>query len=504
MITSPRIQGMSEIRKGAVLNYLLVFLQIGVPLVLTPLIMSELGTVEFGVYMLAGTVMARLYMSDLGRTTTTRFLSEYHSRGDAAGVAVFLGNLTVLYSGIGLLIVLLGLIVFPRLGDIFPKFTSNELELYRVLYLLMLGNAALMFPMRSLIGVADAQQKFTVPALIAVLTSLTNAVGTVVILALGGRSVALMLFTIGSGLIAMLGNAAYCFIGLKARINLRGWSLRLTRGLLIFSGWMFLNQLINLLNAGTGNYIVAITRGPAETSIYTNGLQIYGNYFMLSAVLTALFLPRVVNLVVRGGSPARQTDAMILLGRSQLRILGGVLFCILFFGQEFFRLWVGQIPGAAPELSWFITVALVIPHTFVLVQSLGWQITQARDALRQRVLITGLVSMLFIAGSFVVCSYFNLRAQALWGAFTILLQLLLINLIHYRGLGLQIGRFYRETFRGTLPCVLLLSGICLLLNFLLPAADTWSTLLLKLAIFTAAYLPVVFFLFPAGSGRSGH
>lgn len=486
---------MSEIRKGASLNYLLVFLQIGVPLVLTPLVMDKLGTAEFGVYMLAGTVMARLYMSDLGRTTTTRFLSEYHSRGDSAGAAAFLGNLTVLYTGIGLLILLLGLTAYPWLDAIFPKFTPEELNLYRVLYLLMLGNAALMFPARSLIGVADAQQRFTIPALIAVLTSVVNACGTVAILAWGGHSIALMLFTIGSGIIAMLCNTAYCFIGLRARVNLRGWSLRITRGLLIFSGWMFLNQLINLLNAGTGNYIVAITRGPTETSIYTNGLQIYGNYFMLSAVLTALFLPRVVNMVARGGSPARQTDAMILLGRSQLRILGGVLLCILFFGQEFFRLWVGHIPGANPEMSWFITVALVVPHTFVLVQSLGWQITQARDALRQRVIITGLVSLLFIGGSFVVCSLFTLRAQALWGAFTILLQLLLINLIHYRGLGLHIGRFYRETFRGSLLCTILLSALCLLLHYLLPGQDSWGNLLLKTGIFTAAYLPTVQFLY---------
>ena len=91
----------SEIRKAAVLNYLLVILQIGVPLILTPLIMEKLGAAEYGVYMLAGTLMARLYMSDLGRTTTTRFLSEYISKGDTAGAAAFLGNLTILYTIIG-------------------------------------------------------------------------------------------------------------------------------------------------------------------------------------------------------------------------------------------------------------------------------------------------------------------------------------------------------------------------------------------------------------------
>ena len=71
---------MSEIRTGAVLNYILLGLQIGIPLLLTPFIMESLGAAEYGIYMLAGTIMVRLYMSDLGRTATTKFLSEYYGR----------------------------------------------------------------------------------------------------------------------------------------------------------------------------------------------------------------------------------------------------------------------------------------------------------------------------------------------------------------------------------------------------------------------------------------
>lgn len=81
------------------------------------------------------------------------------------------------------------------------------------------------------------------------------------------------------------------------------------------------------------------------------------------------------------------------------------------------------------------------------------------------------------------------------GAFTILLQLLLIILIHYRGLGLHIGRFYRETFRGSLICAFLLSGICLLLNYLFPGTGNWSNLPLKLGLFTIDYLPTVRFVY---------
>lgn len=480
---------MSEIRRGAILNYILLLLQVGIPLLLTPFVMETLGAAEYGVYMLAGTIMVRLYMSDLGRTTTTKFLSEYYAQGDDDGAARFLGNMVALYTAIGLGIFILGLAIYPWLGSIFPKFTEDDLKLYRVLYLMTLVNAAIMFPARSLAGVADAQQRFTIPGIIAVATSATNALGTVLLLILGLRSVGLIALSICTGIVALLCNVAYCFIGLRARITLRGWSRNICRGIFVFSFWMFLNQLINMLNAGTGNYIVAITQGPTAAGIYTNGLMIYGHYFMLAGVLSTLFLPRVVHMVIRGAAPQEQTDAMVRLGRAQLMILGAPLLALIFFGGEFFRLWIGHIEGADAALSYHIALCLVIPQTFGLVQALGWQISQARDALKQRVLITGFNSLLFIVVSYFVCKHLGIAAQAGWATISILIQLAMLNLIHYRGLGLKVGYFYKQTLRGAIPAAMVCSAVCLALCNHIPLGGWWG-LALKLGIFVLFY-PII-------------
>ena len=480
---------MSEIRTGAVLNYILLGLQIGIPLLLTPFIMESLGAAEYGVYMLAGTIMVRLYMSDLGRTATTKFLSEYYGRDDQRGAAQFLGNLVLIYALIGLCILVLGLGIYPWLGDIFYQFSADELGIYRILYLMTLCNAAVMFPARSLMGVADAQQKFTIPGAIAVTSSALNALGTVLLLVVGVRSVGLIALNIGTGILALLINLLYCFIGLRVRISLKGWNSGICRGIVAFSFWMFLNQLINMLNAGTGNYIVAVTQGAIPAGIYTNGLQIYDHYFMLAGVLSALFLPRVVQMITKGATPLMQTEAMIKLGRVQFMILGGVLAAIIFFGQEFFQLWVGHIKGANPTLSFHITLCLVIPQTFALVQALGWQISQARNALRQRVLITAFNSLLFIVVSYFVCKHLGIASQAIWAAFSILIQLAMLNLIHYRSLGLSVGLFYKKTFQGAVKTMLVLAAICMAINSIVPQGSVWL-FLLKLALFIPFY-PII-------------
>ena len=295
-------------------------------------------------------------------------------------------------------------------------------------------------------------------------------------------------------------NVAYCFIGLNARISFSGWHKAIYRSLFVFSFWMFLNQFINMLNAGIGNNIVAITQGETASGIYTNWLMIYGNYYLLAGVLTTLFLPRVVHMVIRGATPLKQTQAMIRLGRAQLMILGAALMVLLFFGQEFFHLWVGHIPGADADLSYHITLCLVIPQTLSLVQALGWQISQARDALRQRVLITGFNSLLFIVVSFFVCQYWGIRAQAIWGTISILIQLLMLNLIHYRGLGLSIGLFYRATFKRTPAAAIICAAVCLVLNSIIGSGN-WGAWGLKIALFLACYPIIILTLYATPEER---
>ncbi len=479
---------MNEIRAGAVLNYVNLGLRIGVPLVLTPYMLSVLGPAEYGLYMLASTLLVRLYLSDLGRTTSTKYLSAYQAAGDSEGAARFLGMLTLLYSAAGAVLLAGGMAVYPFLGAIFPEFTTAELATYRVLYLMTLVNAALMFPARSLTGIADSRQRFAVPGLIAIGASVLNALGTWALLAWGWRSVGLVAFNIATGLLALVLNMLYCFVGLRARICLRGgWDRTLCRGLFAFSWWLLLNQLINMLNAGTGNYLVAITRGADAAAVYTCGLQIYANYFLLGGCLAQLFLPRVVGLVQRGASGAVQTEAMARLGRVQLLILLPVAVALIFYGQQFFTLWVGHRLGEQAQLSWLVAVALVVPQTFSLVQALGWQISQARDALRQRVAITAFNSLLFIVVSYFVCQWWGIGAQAVWAACSITLQLFMLNLIHYRSLGLNPARFYARTFAGWYLWAPVLALAAAVIGQLIPAAG-WGSLVARLGSFAAVYL----------------
>ncbi len=478
----------SEIRSGALLNYANLGLRMGVDFFLVPLTLACLGASEYAIYTLAGVVVARLALCDFGLTASaTKFLSEYRARGDAAGEAHFLGNLLALFTLVGLFVLVAGLAVYPWLGDIFRRFTAAELRIFRLLYLMALINTVLLFPGRALGGISAAQQRFRVPGIIAAAASACNIAGAFTLLLLGFRSVALTALSIATGVLGMVGNAIYCFCVLRARVSWNGWDIPLLRTLFAFSLWVFLSQLINVLNAGTGNVLVALTQDTEQVTLYTNALKVYGYYFLAAGCLAGLYLPRAVSLVVGGATPSAQTELMIRVGRRLTVILGGVLFVVLFFGRMFFELWVGGVLGEGAQLCWLIAVILMLPQTLSLVQGVGWHLSQARHCLRRRVLIAALNSGLFLMGGYVACRCYGIVGLALWGVFTMLLQLAMLNIWHYkRELGLDMVHFYRATFARWWLWGPAWAAVAYGLHVVLPSGG-WPEWCLRVCLFVPLY-----------------
>lgn len=483
---------MSEIKAGAILNYCSLFLRLGVSFFLSPFILSHLGPGEFGVYTIAGTIVGWLAICDFGLTaSTTKFVSEYQARGDAEGEAHYLGNVAALFSIIGLAVMAAGLCIYPFLDSIFDKFTSEQMRLYRILYLMTLFNTALMFPARSLGGISSARQKYKIPGIVGFFVQIASITGTVVVLLLGYRAIALSAVSISLGVIGLIWNVWYCFGILKAKMTWSGWDIPLCRSMFSFSIWMFLDRLVNILNTGSSNFIVGMTKGAAEIAVYSYGLQLFNIFFMVSGCIAGLFLPRVVNRVVNGASNEEQTDMMISLGRIQFILIGVMYFGIIFFGEEFFRLWLGKTLGERTHDCWFVAVTIMLPYGFLLLQALGWQIMQARNVMRYRVTVLTVTSAFSLIVGYILCLYWGTRSLAVGTALSVCLgQGLFVNWYYWKRMGLNIPLFFVQTLRRIWLVIPLLCVSGLLLN-MISGESCWSVFFLKITVFSIVYGLVV-------------
>lgn len=479
---------MSEIKAGALLNYISLALRFAVGFFLSPFILKQLGPGEYGVYMIAGSIISWLALCDFGLTaSTTKFLSEYRAKGDNEGEAHYLGNVAALFTIVGIVVLAAGLCIFPFLGDIFDKFSTEEMRIYRILYLMTLFNCALMFPARSLEGIAASRQKFKYPGLVGLTISVLSIIGTISLLLLGFRSIALTTMSIALGVMGLIWNVFYCFYILKARMTWRGWDWPLCRTLFAFSIWMFLDRLINIMNTGSGGFIIGMTQGSEEVTVYSYGLTIFQHFFTLSGCIAGLFLPKVVGMVVNGANNAEQTNLMIRIGRVQLIILALVYFGIILFGQEFFHLWVGDTLGARTVDCWFVTVVILIPYGFLLLQALGWQILQARNAMKFRVSVLTISSFLSLVAGYFLSLHWGCRGLALGTSVSVILgQGLFMNWFYWRRLGLEIPRFFSETLQRAWLWVPALFASAFGLNYLFDS-PSWPTFFVKITLFSLIY-----------------
>jgi O-antigen/teichoic acid export membrane protein len=442
---------------------------------------------------------------DFGLTASTgRFLSEYQARHDTDGEAHFLGNITALFSIIGLLVLCAGIITYFFLPTIFPNFSYEQMSIYRVLYIMALCNTAFCFPLNATGGVLLSRTKFAVPGLAAACFSILNVIGTILLLFFGYKSIGLLALNIATGLAGLAFNVVYCYRFLHVKIKWNGWDFKLCKKVYLFSFWIFVSYITGILNWGTGNFILGITSRPEDISVFAIGLAIFSYYYTFSSGISRLFLPKVVRLITNNASSKEITMLMVKVGRFHVFILLLMLTGLLFFGQDFLTLWVGRTLGDRITESWWVTIIMSSALTIPLIQCLGGQILQAKNLVRDNARVQIIVSCLCLILGYILSTYYGTYGIAVGSAVAFLLgQVVYQNLLYSHKAGILVKLFFTETFRR-FPVALLVPCLLILILSFFDIELNWMTLILKISIYSIIYCLAMFFLYLTKEERKSY
>ena len=111
---------MSQLKKGALLSYVKMILTNIVGILLTPFIIKSLGSSEYGVYLLVGSVVAYLGLMNLGiDNAIVRYVAKYKVKNDKVGEQKFLGTTMWIYIIISFFLTIIGIIIYFNLESIF-------------------------------------------------------------------------------------------------------------------------------------------------------------------------------------------------------------------------------------------------------------------------------------------------------------------------------------------------------------------------------------------------
>lgn len=437
-----------ERKTGVVLSYVSIFVNTVIQLLYMPLLIKKLGNSEYGIYSLVASVIGYLAVLDLGfGDAIIMYTARYRTQKKFNKEKKLHGMFLVIFSIIGVVVSILGFILFLNVDEIFGNSMSLvEIEKMKILMLILTFNLAVTFPFSIYTSIVKAYEKFTFQKVIAITNSLLQPIIMIPLLFLGYKSITLTLVVTMLNLFVLLSNYLYCRNKLNVRIKYCGFDKKLFKEIFSYSFYIFLNIIVDRINWSTDQFVLGIFSGTAAVSLYSIASKLNEMFIKLSSAISGVLFPKISKMVASDASDLELSDEFIKTGRLQYIVIFLMCSGLVLFGKEFFILWVGNDYVNA----YYVAIVLIIPLSIPLIQNLGISILQAKNIHKFRSLLYLAVAIANILISIPLAKTFGAIGAAFGTALSLIIgNVIIINIYYYKKAHLDIPRFWKEIFKMT-------------------------------------------------------
>ena len=123
---------MNQLKTGAAISYLTILISNIIGLLYTPFMLRMMGQQEYGLYSLVASVVAYLTVLDLGfGNALIRYTAKFRAQGEKDKLEKLFGMFLIMFSVIGFVALIIGLIISFNVDSIFDANMQAE-ELSKV------------------------------------------------------------------------------------------------------------------------------------------------------------------------------------------------------------------------------------------------------------------------------------------------------------------------------------------------------------------------------------
>jgi O-antigen/teichoic acid export membrane protein len=459
----------SQRKAGAVLGYANIVVKNIVNLLYTPMLLAFVGQVDYGVFQTANNFIVSLQLLTFGFDGAyVRFYMLRKAEGDEDGIRRLNGMYLVLYLIICSIAIGLGLLFSAACGTIFSgSFTSDEVGLASAVMSVLTFNVATTLLSTVFDAYIVAHERFTFQQSRQMFTTLATPGLALVMLWLGFGVVGVSAAQLVVNLALLLLNARYAIGRLGMRFDVRHIETSLFKAVAVFSGWLFLNQLFDLITMNVPSVILAALSGAVAVAVFAVAAQLRSLFYSLSTTISSMFVPLINKLVAERDDNAELTRLMTRVGRYQALAWWYVLGGFVVLGQWFIRVWAGP---DYMDAYWY-TLAMVIPATVPLIQNTGIEIQKAKNRHKPRSIAYTISAVIDLGITLALAPSLGGWAAVIGYVFYVLSGPgVFMNIYYQRNIGLDMGYFWRHT----LPIILafaVASGICIVGTRFLPVTS---------------------------------
>lgn len=341
-------------------NYVGKLLTLGIFFFLTPFILGHLGATEYGLWALVGSVVGYGALLDFGiASAVTKYVAEYHARGEIARARSLVTTTLYLYAALGGVAVALSLAgapLFPALFDV----PAGERTTAAWLVLLMGLNIGLSIPCTTPIAVLRGLQRFDLANLISTAGTLVSAAATVAVLLLGGGVLGMIGVNIVIQLLMQIPTIRMIDrVAPDLRFGRGGASRALLRTVIGYSWSIFVVQVAGRLQSRTDEIVIGVFLPLSAVTPYSLARKLSEAAQMLTDQFMKVLLPLASELHA-GNDQARLRSLYLTSTRLTLAIFLPIGATVTLLAGPILSVWVGQEYAPYAYLVVILTLASLI------------------------------------------------------------------------------------------------------------------------------------------------
>lgn len=437
----------NQLKGGVLLSYLQMGLGMVISMIYTPIMLRLLGQSEYGIYNISASVISYLSLFNMGfGSSYARYYFKYKKENDEKKIASLNGLFISVFTVLGILVLAAGSVLAFNCKLIFDEgLTASELELTKILMLIMTFNMALSFPASVFVSFITVNEKFIFQKLVNMIKTVFSPFVTIVVLLLGFRSIGMTLVVTLFALVTDAINFVFCIKKLKMRFSFRHIEFRLLGEIAVFSVYIALVLVVDEVNWHFGKFILGRFRGSVATAVYSVATTLCTYYRNISTAITNVFTPRIHRIINSDNPSRRITELFTRVGRVQFFLLTLISSGFMFFGRRFIKLWA----GAGYEDAYVMAAMFLFAVTIPLIQGLGIEIQRAMNMHRFRAIAYFVMAIINVAISIPLCNWLGGVGCALGTALSLVLANgVVMNIYYYKKMKIDVMYFWKEILRS--------------------------------------------------------
>ena len=479
----------SQIKIGAALSYLQIFLNIIIGLLYTPIMIRLLGQSEYGLYNTVASTISVLSLLSLGfNAGYIRYYAKYRNEKDRELISKLNGLFLVIFSTIGIVALVCGLFLAYNLDIVFEQgLNQNELYIAKILTIVLAINLAESFIGSVFSTIISANEKFIFLKLLGMAKTVVSPIVTLPLLLMGLGSVAIVSVTTLTAIIVDLINSWYVLRVLKNNFVFRNFEKGLLGELFVYTLFIAINMIVDQINWNIDKVLLGRFKGTVAVAVYSVGYSLFSYYLMVSTSISGVFTPKIHNMVVMYGDckdelKRKLTTLFIKVGRIQFIILTLIASGFVFFGKRFIVLWA----GSGYEEAYYVALLLILPGSIALIQNIGIEMQRAQNLHHFRSIVYFFMAVINLGVSIILCQMYGAVGSALGTAMSLLIANgVIMNIYYIKKCNIDVIKFWINIIRmlkGVIGPIM----IGFLWNIFIGTDKIWK-MLVGISIYTIVY-----------------